>query len=1072
MSKTIKSNILPRKSLFLGRKDEFLEKFNLIEVQKNSWAEFIDVRLKEIFNEFFPIDDYTKKKFTIYFEDLYFGEPRYDIDLCNKKKLTYDTPVYLKLRLVNKKTNSEKKQDIYFFNLPKMTDRGTFIINGIERAIINQIVRSPGVYFTAEIDKTTGLTLYNAEIRPYIGAWLDMTINKNGLIEMKINKKRKFLSTVFLKIFENDSENDIINYFSDIDRSLVEKYLIPTLKKDQTKNKDEAVLEIYRKIRPGEPLILENAYETINNLLFNQKRYSLADVGRYKINKKLGLNLEIKKENRLLTKEDIIASIKYLLTLTQNKGEFDDIDHLGNRRLRTVGELISLYGIRVGMVRVEREIKERMSLISGEELNVLPSQVVNSKPLIVAINSFYRTSQLSTIVDQTNPLSELDNLRRITVGGPGGIEKERASFSIRDISSSQYGRICPIRSPEGPNIGVVTYMALYAKVNKYGFLETPYKKLVKEKNSGKIRVKISDEIVYLQADDEEKYFITSGDANTDEKGYLTDQMVTARHEGDLIETSVDKIDLIDVSPRQVLGASASLIPFLQNDDASRALMGSHMQCQAVPLITPEAPIVGTGLEEKVSISLGRTIKAVEDGVVEYVDGQKIVYKGKSGKTYEYNLERFTRTNKNVSFDQRPTVSPDQKIKKGEIIIDGPSTDRGRLALGKNLLVAYSSLNGLGYEDGFVISDRLVKEDILSSITMEEFIADVIDTKLGPEELTRDIPNIREEILQNLDKEGLITIGTGVKGGDVLVGKVAPKGEKELTAEERLLRAIFGEKAKDIKDTSLRMPYGKRGSVVGIETINGKKDPNELEPSVLQRIIVNTAQLRKITVGDKLAGRHGNKGVISKILPAWDMPYLADGTPVDVILSPLSILSRMNLGQLFENLMGVIAKHTNTDISIPVFEKIKEDFISNELRKSGLPIDNKVTLFDGQTGLPYERKALVGTSYIIKLIHMIEDKFHARSVGPYSLVTQQPLGGKSQLGGQRFGEMEVWALEAHRVPYTLQELLTIKSDDVRGRTKAFESIIKGIDIPQSSVPESFHVLVKELNALGLSIDYAK
>jgi DNA-directed RNA polymerase subunit beta len=1072
MSKTIKSNILPRKNLFLGRKDEFLEKFNLIEVQKNSWAEFTEVRLKEIFNEFFPIDDYTKKKFTIYFEDLYFGEPRYDIDLCNKKKLTYDTPVYLKLRLVNKKNNSEKKQDIYFFNLPKMTDRGTFIINGIERAIINQIVRSPGVYFTAEIDKTTGLTLYNAEIRPYIGAWLDMTINKNGLIEMKINKKRKFLSTVFLKVFENDSESDIINYFSDIDRSLVDKYLIPTLKKDQTKNKDEAVLEIYRKIRPGEPLILENAYETINNLLFNQKRYSLADVGRYKINKKLGLNIEIKKENRLLTKEDIIASIKYLLTLTQNKGEFDDIDHLGNRRLRTVGELISLYGIRVGMVRVEREIKERMSLISGEELNVLPSQVVNSKPLIVAINSFYRTSQLSTIVDQTNPLSELDNLRRITVGGPGGIEKERASFSIRDISSSQYGRICPIRSPEGPNIGVVTYMALYAKVNKYGFLETPYKKVVKEKVGGKTKVKISDDIVYLQADDEEKFFITSGDANTDEKGYLIDQMVTARHEGDLIETSVEKIDLIDVSPRQVLGASASLIPFLQNDDASRALMGSHMQCQAVPLISPEAPIVGTGLEEKVSIALGRTIKAAEDGVVKYVDGQKIVYKGKSGKTYEYRLERFTRTSKNVSFDQRPLVSPDQKVKKGEVIIDGPSTDGGHLALGKNLLVAYSSLNGLGYEDGFVISDRLVKEDILSSITMEEFIADVIDTKLGPEELTRDIPNVREEILQNLDKEGLITVGTEVKGGDVLVGKVAPKGEKELTAEERLLRAIFGEKAKDIKDTSLRMPYGKRGSVVGIETINGKKDPNELEPSVLQRIIVNTAQLRKITVGDKLAGRHGNKGVISKILPAWDMPYLEDGTPVDVILSPLSILSRMNLGQLFENLMGVIAKHTNTNISIPVFEKIKEDFISNELRKSGLPIDNKVTLFDGQTGLPYERKALVGTSYIIKLIHMIEDKFHARSVGPYSLVTQQPLGGKSQLGGQRFGEMEVWALESHRVPYTLQELLTIKSDDVRGRTKAFESIIKGIDIPQSSVPESFHVLVKELNALGLSIDYSK
>src|SRR3989338_4582613 len=617
MNKTIKSKILPHKNLLLGKKDELLENFNLIEVQKNSWTEFTDIRLKEIFNEFFPIDDYTKKKFTIYFEDLYFGKTRYTIDLCLKKKLTYDAPVYLKLRLVNKKTNSEKKQDIYFFNLPNMTDRGTFIINGIERAIINQIVRSPGVYFTAEIDKTTGLTLYNAEIRPYIGAWLDLTINKHGLIEMKINKKRKFLSTVFLKIFENDSEGDIINYFNDVDRSLVEKYLLPTLKKDQTKNKDQAVLEIYRKIRPGEPLILENAYETINNLLFNQKRYSLADVGRYKINKKLNLNLEIKKENRLLTKADIIATIKYLLTLTKNKSDFDDIDHLGNRRLRTVGELISLYGIRVGMVRVEREIKERMSLISGEELNVLPSQVVNSKPLIVAINSFYRTSQLSTIVDQTNPLSELDNLRRITVGGPGGIEKERASFSIRDISSSQYGRICPIRSPEGPNIGVVTYMALYTRVNKYGFLETPYRKLVKEKSGSKTKVKLSDEIVYLQADDEESFRITSNSVNFDKNNYIVEEHAACRHGEEIVEIPVEELDFIDVSPRQVVGASATLIPFLQNDDASRALMGTHMQCQAVPLVKPRAPIVGTGLEKKITSALNRTVTAAEDGIIDY-----------------------------------------------------------------------------------------------------------------------------------------------------------------------------------------------------------------------------------------------------------------------------------------------------------------------------------------------------------------------------------------------------------------------------------------------------------------------
>lgn len=1062
MDKTNKLHKNQKRSMFLGKKDDLLEEINLIDVQKQSWKNFIEKDLKEIIQEFFPIDDYTGKKFTLFFEDIYFGEPRYPLELCLKKKLTYDMPVYLKLRLLNKKIGTEKKQDVYFFNLPKMTDRGTFIINGIERAIINQIVRSPGVYFTAEIDKTTGLTLYNAEIRPYIGAWIDITINKNNLIEMKVNKKRKFLATTFIKIFDGDDDAKISSYFNNIDKGLFEKYILPTLKKDQTKTKDEAILEMYRKIKPGEPLILENAYETINNLFFDYHRYSLADFGRYKINKKLGINLEINKENRLLTKTDIIETIKYLVNLTNGIGEFDDIDHLGNRRIRTVGELVGMYGIRVGMVRVTREVKERMSLVTSDS-NVSPSQVVNSKPLIVAINSFYRTSQLSTIVDQTNPLAELDNLRRITVGGPGGIEKERASFSIRDISSSQYGRICPIRSPEGPNIGVVTYMALYSRVNKYGFLETPYKKVVNKK--------ITDEIVYLQADDEENYYITSNDINI-ENNQIKDNIVVCRYKGEIIEIEAEKVNFIDLSPRQVVGASASLIPFLQNNDASRALMGSHMQCQAVPLVKPEAPIVGTGLEEKISTALNRTIKSPEDGVIEYVDGNKVILKGKSGKIYEYNLERFVRTNKDVCFDQRPKVEKNQKIKKGEVIVDGPSTDNGKLALGKNLIVAYTSLNGLGYEDGFVISERLVKEDVFTSITMEEFIADLVDTKLGPEELTRDIPNVREEVLANLDKNGLINIGTDVKGGDILVGKVAPKGEKELTAEERLLRAIFGEKAKDIKDTSLRVPYGKRGTVVGIEIIDAKKDPNELEPSVLKRIIVNTAQLRKISVGDKLAGRHGNKGVISKILPEWDMPYLEDGTPVDVILSPLSILSRMNLGQLFENLLGTIAQKNNFSISVPVFEKIKEEFIIESLKKLGLPIDNKVTLYDGQTGQPFERKVLVGTSYIMKLIHMVEDKFHARSVGPYSLVTQQPLGGKSQLGGQRFGEMEVWALESHRVPYTLQEMLTIKSDDVRGRTKAFESIIKGLDIPQSSVPESFHVLLKELNSLGLSIEYVK
>ena len=831
------------------------------------------------------------------------------------------------------------------------------------------------------------------------------------------------------------------------------------------------MLELYRKIKPGEPLVLENAYETLNSLFFNHRRYSLADVGRYKINKKLGLNQPIDKDHHILSKEDVVSILKYLVQLTLDKGTFDDIDHLGNRRLKTVGELVGTYGIRVGMVRTEKEIKERMSLVPSDTFPT-PSQIINSKPIIMAINSFYRTNQLSTIVDQTNPLSELDNLRRITVGGPGGIEKERASFSIRDIAASQYGRICPIRSPEGPNIGVVTYMAMFSKINKFGFLETPYKKIEKITVGGKTKVKISDVVEYMQADDEEKYYITSANVTVDEKGFITNETLVARYQGDLAEVPVEKIDFIDISAQQVVGISASLIPFLQNDDASRALMGTHMQCQAVPLIKPSAPYVGTGTEEKIAQALGRTILAEEESTVEYVDAQRVVLKGKSGKKYDYELQRFMRTNKDIIFDQKPRVELGEKIKKGAVVVDGPATNDGKLALGQNLVVAYTSFNGLGYEDGFVISERVVKEDLLTSITSEEFIADLIDTKLGPEELTRDIPNVREEVLGNLDKDGLVVVGTKMKSGDILVGKVAPKGEKELTAEERLLRAIFGEKAKDVKDTSLRMPYGKQGVVVNVETIDSKKDPNELEPSVIKRIIVNTAELRKITIGDKLAGRHGNKGVISRILPEWDMPYLEDGTPVDVIISPLSILARMNLGQLFETLLGFIAQSNNWRIVAPVFEKIEEKFITEELVKLGIPSDGKVTLIDGKTGRKFDRKVLVGTGYILKLIHMVEDKFHARSVGPYSLVSQQPLGGKSQMGGQRFGEMEVWALESHRVPATLQEMLTIKSDDVRGRTKAFESIIKGIEIPQSNVPESFHVLLKELNALGLSIDYIK
>ncbi|GIW62312.1 MAG: DNA-directed RNA polymerase subunit beta [Patescibacteria group bacterium] len=1068
LSSLLKTDSLAE-DIFLGKKTDRLDELDLISVQKDSWKKFLEEELFEILKEFFPIEDYTGKRFVLNLESIRFGEVRYPLNLCIRKKLTYDFPVYGTFTLLNKQSGKVRTQEVYLFSLPKMTEKGTFFINGIERAVINQLVRAPGVYFTAEIDRNTGATVYNAEIRPYVGAWIDVTIGKKDFIEMKVNRRRKFFATAFLKLFDGESDREIVSrYFSDIDRSLVEKYLLPTLKKDRVFDKDSAYLELFKKIKPGETPVLENAVEVINNMFFDPRRYSLSAVGRYKLNKKLNLSGVVADDVYTVTKEDFVAVLKYLMRLTVGQGSFDDIDHLSNRRLRRVGELVGMYGIRVGMLRAEREIKERMSLVSNED-KATPSLIVNPKSLSLGINSFFRSSQLSTIVDQTNVLSELDNLRRVTVSGPGGIQKERAAFSIRDVSSSQYSRICPIRTPEGINIGIVTYLALYAKVNDYGFLEAPYYKVVREEVGGKVRAKVSDEVVYMQADDEEGFYIAPGDVEVDEKGYITSDTVVCRYKGDVVEVSVDKVDYIDMSPRQLVGISAALLPFLANNDAGRALMGSHMQCQAVPLIKPRAPYVGTGMESLVSKATGRVVSAVEDGVVEYVDARKVVVRGKSGKVYSYELERFKRTNKDVIFDQKPVVSLGQKVKKNDLLVEGPGTENGNVALGQNVVVAFTSLYGYGYEDGFVISERLIKDDVLTSISSEEFVADVVDTKLGPEELTSDIPHVREESLKNLDKDGLVLIGSEVKEGDILVGKVAPKGEKELTAEERLLRAIFGEKAKDVKDTSLRVPYGKRGTVIDVEVIDSKKDPNELDPNVLKRVVVHTAQLRKITIGDKLAGRYGNKGVITKILPEADMPYLEDGTPVDVILSPASIIGRMNLGQILEAMLGVVAQYEGKRLSIPVFDRLSEDFIKEGLKKAGWPVDGRVVLYDGRTGKPYEKRVLVGIGYIMKLIHMVEDKFHARSIGPYSLITQQPLAGKAQMGGQRFGEMEVWALEAHRVPYTLQEMLTIKSDDVVGRMKTFEAILKGLEIPKSNVPESFKVLLKELNSLGLAID---
>lgn len=1037
---------------------------DLLEFQKESYKKFIEQEFETILKEFFPIEDYTKKNWVLYLNKVEFQQPKISVAESFDKQLTYSFPVYLHLELENKQSGKMKSQKIYFCDLPMMTDRGTFVVNGIERCVIGQIVRAPGVYYTAEIDRSTGTTTYNAEVRPYIGAWLDFFIGKGKTIEAKINKRRKFPATLLLKVFGMQTQ-DIRSEFLDSDDGMYKDTIESTLQRDHAVTQEEAILELYKKIKPGETLVLENAREAFENLFFNSRRYSLASVGRYKINKKL--NHGVSAQEHLLTKDDLVAIIKQLVRVAKTRTGFDNIDHLGNRRVRRVGELVGMYGVRVGMMRVERDTKGRMSLISADN-DATPSQMLNPRPLIAAINSFLKTSQLSTILDQTNILAEMDNLRRLTVGGPGGITKNRASFSIRDISPSQYGRICPIRSPEGPNIGVVTYLALYAHVNEYGFIETPYQKVVAEKKGTKMRMKVTSDITYMQPDDEESHYITLSAVQRDKDGYIVSERVPARYKGEFIEIPVEKVEFIDVSPRQVVGLSASLIPFLQNNDASRALMGTHMQTQAVPLITTEPPLVGTGMERAIAVGSKRTIVAPEDGEVRYVDSGKVVFKGKSGKEYVYPVSKFVRTNKDVAFSQYPTVFNKQKIKQNSVIIDGPNSKGGEIAIGQNLLVAYMAYEGLGYEDAIVVSDRIVREDLLTSITMEEFKADVVSTKLGPEEITRDIPNVREELLANLDKRGIVIVGSKVKGGDVLVGKVAPKGEKELTAEERLLKAIFGEKAKDVQDTSLTVPYGKGGTVVHIRELEEKKGA-ALEPGVLKRIIVQTAELRKIMVGDKLAGRHGNKGVVSRIVPVEDMPHLADGTPIDVIISPLSVISRMNLGQLFETYIGMAAKKLGYRVAVPVFDRIPENELIAEMNKAGFPADGKFELFDGKTGVAYKNKIVVGNEYILKLAHMVKDKLHARSTGPYSLVSQQPLGGKAQLGGQRFGEMEVWALEAHRAAHTLQEMLTIKSDDIKGRNMAFEAIIKGLEIPEPSTPESFKVLLKELNALGLEVE---
>ncbi|MBU1085548.1 MAG: DNA-directed RNA polymerase subunit beta [Candidatus Beckwithbacteria bacterium] len=1058
-----------------------LPELDLLKVQKESYQWFMSKGITEAIKSISPINDFTGKNWQLEFDDHLVGVSKRSPEVAKEKGLTYDVPIRVKAKLTNLQTGETTKQEVFLGDIPQMTNIGTFIINGIERAVVSQLVRSPGVFFSGTMDPSTGRNLYQAELRPLRGSWLEINISRYNTITVKIDKHRKISATTLLRAIQPTTDEEIINLFKDVDTDQKHPFIFSTLEKDPTKTHEEALIEIYQKMRPGEPAIIENAKDLLHKMFFDPRRYDLGDVGRYKLNRRL--KLDVPADTSVLTRDDIIASIKYLIALQNGQGKVDDIDSLSNRRVRRVGELVATTSFRLGLLRLERSIREKMSL-SKADIEITPSLLVNPRPVIAAVSDFFRRNRLSTILDQTNPLAEIDNLRRLSVMGPGGVTRERASFSMRDINASQYGRICPVRSPEGPNIGLVTYLALYARVNPFGFLETPYRKVIKEIKETKTNIKVTDEIVYLSSDEEENHYITHAEINLDKNGYIVDQWIPARYQTEYIEVNSKQIEFADVVPHQVVGTSASLIPFIAHDEANRALMGTHMQCQAVPLVKPDSPIVGTGMEKIVAQAMNRVIKSLTFGIVTYVDSKEVIIKSSSKdiknitetlpnfvsiskNELHYQISKFLRTTQSTCYSQTPLVSVGDKVKEGDLIIDGPACDNGELSLGQNLIIAYMSFEGLDYEDAIIISDRLVKEDILTSIMINEYEAKVMDTKLGAEELTRDIPNVGETELANLGEDGIVVVGSQVEPNDILIGKIAPKGETELTAEERLLRAIFGEKAREVRDTSLRVPHGEAGTVINIKTFDREKG-DELDPGVIKKVKVQVAQMRKILTGDKLAGRHGNKGVISKIIPTADMPYFEDGTPVDIIISSLSVLARMNLGQLLEAQLAWATKKLGYKVALPVFEHVKEEVVQKELEKANLPIDGKVKLFDGRTGEAFEEKVAVGVAYILKLIHMVEDKIHARSTGPYSLVTQQPLGGKAQMGGQRLGEMEVWALEAHRAAHTLQEMLTIKSDDVVGRAKAFEAIVKSLDIPEATVPESFRVLVKELNSLSLNI----
>ena len=1159
-----------------SRIQEILEMPNLIAVQKDSYKNFLEVGLREVFKDISPITDYAGN-LMLEFVDYYLEEDtNYTIEECKERDTTYAAPLKVRVRVIDKETGLMKEDVLYFGEFPLMTDNGTFIMNGAERVIVSQLVRSPGAYFEKTFDKAKGKYITASTLIPNRGAWLEYEIDYSDVINVRIDRNRKMPATVLFRALGYGDDNDILELFSvrkdelapayaegQDEMLIIDERLINTLQKDSLKGEEEALMEIYRKLRPGEPALADNSRALLYGMFFDAKRYDLAKVGRYKFNKKLSLFSQIKGKElagdvvdpatgeilakagdklteemaiaiqdagvnqviintmyrpvkvignntvditkyvsfdvsefgitervhlpvlmeilqvaegdeevlkreielrvndllpKHLTKDDIIASFSYILNLNYDLGNTDDIDHLGNRRIRSVGELLQNQ-FRIGLSRMERIVRERMAMQDREVIT--PQALVNTRPVIAAIKEFFGSSQLSQFMDQTNPLAELANKRRLSALGPGGLNRDRATFEVRDVHYSHYGRMCPIETPEGPNIGLIGSLSTYARINEYGFIEAPYRKYNKEKHA------VTSQIDYLMADEEDLYIVAQANEPLDEEGHFQNKKVVCRFRDQFIEVEPDRVDYMDVSPKQVVSVAAAMIPFLENDDASRALMGSNMQRQAVPLLKTQSPIVATGIEYKAAKDSGAVVLAKHAGRVKDVTGRYITIVREDGTEDRYNLLKFLRSNQATCINQRPVVKHDEWVEEGDVIADGPSTDKGEIALGRNTLIGFMTWEGYNYEDAVLISEKLVKEDAYTSIHIEEYECEARDTKLGPEEITCEIPHVGEDALKYLDANGVIIVGSEVRAGDILVGKVTPKGETELTAEERLLRAIFGEKSRDVRDTSLRVPHGEYGVVVDVKEFTREND-DELAPGVNRMVRVYIAQKRKISVGDKMAGRHGNKGVVSRILPEEDMPFLPDGTPLEIVLNPLGVPSRMNIGQVLEVHLGYAAKALGWKIATPVFDGASEEDIIETLKLAGKSPDGKTVLYDGRTGEPFDNPVTVGYMYYLKLHHLVDDKIHARSTGPYSLVTQQPLGGKAQFGGQRFGEMEVWALEAYGAAYTLQEILTIKSDDTIGRVKTYEAIVKGENVPEPGIPESFKVLVKELQSLVLDV----